>query len=86
MSKPNHIAVGFYLNESFKVNVVADEDLERNIEYNKKWRPGRFYFVDGEYVCGGVLKEPYQTEFIEKCKERLKDFHIDDSRVTRPYE
>lgn len=84
--KPNHIAVGFYLNESFKVNVVADEDLQNNIEYNRKFRPGRFYFVDGEYVCGGVLKEPYQQEFIEKCKKRLKNFRVDNSVPTRPYE
>lgn len=82
----NHVAVGFYLNGDCKINIVADADLENNIAHNKKWRPGRFYFVDGEYVCGGVLGEPRKSEFIQECKERLKDLHIDSSKVTRPYE
>lgn len=85
MQNNNHIAVGFYLNETFKVNVVADGDLQNNIEYNKKWRPGRFYFVDGEYVCGGVLAEPHKSEFIQKCKNRLQNIHVDKSKITKPY-
>lgn len=82
----NHVTVGFYLNDTFKINVVADEDLKHNIEVNKKYRPGRFYFVDGEYVCGGLLKEPLKTQFIENCKSRLKHFNVDSSKVTKPYE
>lgn len=58
----NHIAIDFYPNGDYKINIVADADLKDNIEYNKKWRPGRFYFVDGEYVCGGLLNK------LEQCK------------------
>lgn len=83
--KNNHVTVGFYLDGSFKVNVVADEDLRSNIAYNKTWRPGRFYFVDGEYVCGGVLAEPHKSEFIQKCKDRLQSIHVDKNKTTKPY-
>lgn len=31
----NHIAIGFYPNGDYKINIVADADLKDNIEYNK---------------------------------------------------
>lgn len=71
-----HLCVGFYPNGQFKINTVCDENLQDNIEYNRKWRPGRFYFVDGEHVCGGLFREPYQTEFIEQCKQKMKELNM----------
>lgn len=82
----NHIAIGFYPNGDYKINIVADADLKDNIEYNKKWRPGRFYFVDGEYVCGGLLNKLEQCSFIESCKEKIKSLNIDNSKITKTYE
>lgn len=81
----NHVTIGFYGDGSFKYNVVAEEDLESHIEYNRRFRPGRMLFVDGEYICGGCLKEEYKQQRIEEHKERIKDMHIDTSQVTRPY-
>lgn len=71
-----HLCVGFYNNGDYKTNTVPDENLQRNIEYNRTFRPGRFYFVDGEYVCGGLLKEPYKSEFIQECKEKLAELNL----------
>lgn len=82
-----HLCVGFYNNGDFKCNTVKEENLKSNIEYNDAWRPGRFYFVDGQYACGGVLKEPYQTEYIEECIQRIKDLGLRPKPYdTAPYE
>lgn len=71
-----HVCVGFYLNGDYVVNHVADEHLEANVRCNRDYRPGRFYFVDGEYMCGGVLKPDAQAAFIEKCKKKLAELNI----------
>ena len=81
-----HVAVGFYLNGDYKVNYVRDADLENNIAYNRTNRPGRFYFVDGEYACGGCLIQPAQDEFIAKCKQRLAELELPERDFdSRPY-
>ena len=81
-----HVCFGFYLNGDYVVNHVRDEDLKGNIEYNRRNRPGRFYFVDGEYVCGGALLPEPQAEFIAKCLKRIEDMNIKPSmRDSRPY-
>ena len=71
-----HTCVGVYLNETYIVNHVADEDLKDNIEYNEFWRPGRFYFIDGKHICGGLLKQPYQNEFVKKWEQKIKEMNI----------
>ena len=71
-----HATVRFYLNGDYVVDYVRDKDLQDYIEYNKVFRFGCFLFVDGEYVCGGVLLQPYQDEFIEKCKQRLQEINV----------
>lgn len=76
-----HLCVGFYNNGEFKCSTVSSEHLESNIEFNKRWRPGRFYFVDGEYVCGGMLLEPYQSQRIAKYKQKIKDLDLKPSSV-----
>lgn len=71
-----HAAVGFYLNGDYQIEYIGDEDLESYIAYNSKYRFGRFHFIDGEYVCGGVLEQPYQDAFITKCKQRLAKMNL----------
>ncbi|MDE7242414.1 MAG: hypothetical protein K2O18_00275 [Oscillospiraceae bacterium] len=79
-----YFCVGFYPDGSYVTNTVREEDLQNNIEYNKCNRPGRFYFVDGEYVCGGMLDADAKDEFIEKCKARMKELKP-QPYDTRPY-
>lgn len=81
-----HLCVGFYPNGSFKCNTVCEENLQNNIEYNSVFRPGRFYFVDGEYVCGGMAAEPSKSEFIEVCKQRIRNLKLKpDMSDSAPY-
>lgn len=71
-----HVCVGFYPNGEFRSSTISDEKLQESIDFNKAWRPGRFYFVDGEYVCGGLLVEPKKSERIEKFKNMLKEMDL----------
>lgn len=86
MSGPLHVCVGFYLDGSYRINIVRDEDLADNIDYNRTLRPGRFYFVDGKYACGGVLKPEPQADFIRQCEKRLIEMAIPEPiKDSRPY-
>lgn len=81
-----HCCVGFYPNGEYVVNTVPDSDLDRNVYYNKNMRPGRFYFVDGEYVCGGLLRKEMKEKFIEECKKRIKDLGLKAGTASfKPY-
>ena len=85
-NKPIHICVGFYANMDYVVNYVRDEDLKENIEYNKTYRPGRAYFVDGKYSHGGVFNDDAMPAFIEKCKQQLKELGLQPRNFdSRPY-
>ena len=87
MEKQLHTCVGFYPNGQAVVNIVRDQDLEGNIKYNAEFRPGRFYFVDGEYACGGLLVHDAQTAFIEQCKARIAEMDLPEPVTdSRPYE
>lgn len=83
----NHLTIGIYNNKQWKHNVVAEEDLDYHVAYNKTWRPGRIFYVDGKRVCNGMIKEEYLPEYdaLEKKirTELLKD--VDMSRITVPY-
>ena len=68
-----HICVGIYPNGDMVTNTVHGSHLADNVKYNDDFRPGRFYFVDGEYACGGMLKEPFQSRRIAEIKEKIKD-------------
>ena len=87
MEQPKlHLCVGFYLNGDYVCNTVRDEDLQSNVEYNKTFRPGRFYFVDGKYACGGMLLPGPQAEHIAKCEARIAELSLKpEPRDTRPY-
>ena len=50
--------------------------LPDNIEYNRLMRPGRYYYVDGEYVCGGMVMEEKLTERIAMHKDRIRKLGI----------
>ena len=76
-----HVTVGVYKNDSYKYNIVYDEDLESHIEYNKTWRFGRALFVDGKCVYQGYLSD----EQIEDWTKRISEMQFDMSRATIPY-
>jgi len=81
----NHVTIGVYENNSFVVNIVAEEDLQDHIEYNQKLRPGRYLFVDGKYNCGGIKKETQKNEFIKVWEEKISQMNINSSRVSEKY-
>lgn len=64
----NHITIGVYNNDTYKINIVKPEHLENHIEYNKTFRPGRALFVDGKCVHGGYLNRGRIKEWEEKIK------------------
>lgn len=62
----NHVTIGVYNNEDFKVNIVRPEHLERHIEYNKTMRFGRALFVDGKCEYAGYLSDQMIEEWTKK--------------------
>lgn len=76
-----HTCVGVYPNLQYVVNHVMDVDIESNIEFNKTFRPGRVYIVDGEIVSYGLGRS---KEFLDQCLEIAKT--VKPSNVaTTPY-
>lgn len=81
-----HLCVGFYGNGDFKTNTVKGKNLPNNIEYNRFLRPGRFYYVDGEYVCGGMLKKEFMPDKIRGHKARIQELGLKPKNYdTAPY-
>lgn len=81
--KPVHTCVGVYPNMDYELNYVADEDLSLNIEYNRTMRPGRYYFVDGSYACGGIDDG---ADTIARFADFVRGLGIPDGREpSRPY-
>lgn len=82
-----HLCVGFYGNGDFKANTVKGRNLADNIEYNRHMRPGRFYYVDGEYMCGGMLKKEFMPDRITQHKAWIKELGLKPKdHDTAPYE
>ena len=81
----NHLTLGIYNNKQYKFNVVSDEDLESHIEYNKTFRPGRIFYVDGKRVNDGMLKPEYLSEYDKIADEFYKNNNVDMSKPTIPY-
>lgn len=71
-----HVCVGFYSNGDYVVNMVDDKDLADNIRYNSTFRPGRFYYVDGKYVCGGMLILEAKKERIAQHEAQIADMKL----------
>ena len=87
MHEKLHLCVGFYPDGTYVTNTVSNEKLRANVEYNRKNRPGRYYFVDGEYVCGQHFTAEYHKQFIETCKSRIVSLNLQpgvtESRIFR---
>jgi len=81
----NHVTIGVYPSNDFKVNIVKEEDLVEHIAYNDLWRPGRMLFVDGKYAVGGLLKEEYKTPKIAEWEEKISKMKIDTRVPSRVY-
>lgn len=80
-----HVCVGFYPNGSLVVNHVRHEDLASNVKYNRTFRPGRAYFVDGEWTCGGDV-DGKPGEFVRSCMDRIKAMSLPKpEKDSRPY-
>lgn len=78
-----HVCVGIYPNGTLVINHVRDQDLKSNIAYNRAARPGRAYFVDGQWACGGE----HIRGFLDYCKARVADLTIPPSHTdSRPYQ
>lgn len=77
----NHITIGVYSDDSYKVNIVKEEDLNSHIEYNKTFRFGRALFVDGLCVNKGYLSK----EKVNEWTDRIKTMNIDKSKPSYPY-
>ena len=75
-----HTTVGIYLNGEWRVNGVHSDYLQKHIWYNKRHRPGRALFVDGECVHRGYFDE----EEIKEQQERIKHIHV--NKDTAPYQ
>lgn len=73
-------------NGSYICNTVRDCDLQSNIEYNEMFRPGRYYFVDGDYVCGGFAKGEELQKQIIRYKTILSALNLQKSdKASIPY-
>lgn len=81
----NHITVGVYLDQSYVINVVSEEDLKSHISYNETFRPGRLFFVDGKYHSGGLLYESALKKMIIEWENKIKDFKVDLSKPSSTY-
>lgn len=81
----NHLTLGVYPNGDYKYNVVREEDLQSHIEYNKKFRPGRLLYVDGERVNNGCRKPEYLEKYDKIADEFYKNNKVDVSKPTIPY-
>lgn len=77
----NHVTIGVYNNNEFKVNIVREEHLESHIEYNKTFRWGRALFVDGKCVHKGYLSDERITEWTEKISKMT----FDTRKSSEPY-
>lgn len=77
----NHVCVGVYNDGSYVVNVVRDCDLANNIEYNKLWRPGRAYIVDGKVVNKGYLT----AEKLRAARDMIDKLNVNKSIPSSTY-
>lgn len=72
----NHVTVGVYNSNDYKVNIVKPDHLENHIEYNKFWRFGRALFVDGNCVYEGYLSKEQIDSWTEKIANMKFDTRV----------
>lgn len=78
-----HTTSGLYPNGDFKMNGVPSELLEKHIEYNRMYRPGRAFFVDGVCVHKGIGVSDEQITNHERLLKSDSNYRI--TKDTRPY-
>jgi hypothetical protein len=76
-----HTTIGIYLDGSYKVNGVQDQDLNSHIEYNKTFRFGRALIVDGKIVHLGYFK----LEALQKIIQENNFTDLQMNSCTVPY-
>lgn len=73
-----HTTIGVYNSGDMKINGVKPEDLKDHIQYNKDYRPGRAFFVDGKCHNKGYLDtkrvEEYERLFQSDSKYTLTNY------------
>lgn len=77
-----HTTIGLYADGSFKMNGVKPEHLENHIEYNKNYRFGRTFFVDGKLIHKGY----HNDEQVKAFQERIKRENLKADKCTAPYQ
>ena len=77
-----HTTIGLYADGSFKMNGVLPQDLKGHVEYNKKYRVGRTFFVDGELIHKGY----HNDEQVKAFQERIERENLKAVRCTSPYQ
>jgi len=75
-----HTTIGFYPDNSYRINGVKSENLACHIAYNRVARPGRALMVDGFFATDGMMQEDRLDEF---RKTRASSTTIDHD--TAPY-
>lgn len=77
----NHVTIGVYANDSYKINVVKEEHLKDHIEYNKVFRYGRGLFVDGK-----CENQEYLTDIqVMEWEDKIKQMNIDTKVASKSY-
>ena len=82
----NHLSVRIYPNKQVVCNVVAEEDLDNHIEYNKTFRFGCLLYIDGTRVSDGCLKQEVLSDYDTFYKDwysRIR-VNVNLNKVTRP--
>ena len=83
--KRTHLAIGIYASQSYKYNVVLDNNIISDMIYNIRMRPGRWYFVDG-YCINEGYGEREVFEEIAKNLFKILSASVNLDVATRPYE
>ena len=71
--KSGKLCLGIYPDLTYKWNIVKKEHLNENIEYNKVFRPGRAYYIEGERIINGITIDSDDSE-AEKYDRVAKEF------------
>lgn len=78
----NFVCVRFYANTDFVANVVRAEHLEEHVRFNKIFRPGCAFYVNGE------LKQSagFNADTLNAIRAKLDSLNINPNRASElPY-
>lgn len=83
----NALTIRIYPDRHWVYNIVHPDDLESHIKYNRDFRPGCIFYVDGVRKSNGCRKEEYLKEF-DILEEKIRHELLGKSNlnmITRPY-